>query len=77
MSASLQPRASAAADSQRALERALAEAKSHWNDPTRRAFDQRHVEPVLVLGRRAATELADLARELDRALADLHQAECG
>ncbi len=74
MSASLEPRASAAADSLRALERSLAAARAQWNDATRLAFDQRHAEPVLVLGRKAAADLADLARELNSALTELNQA---
>lgn len=68
---SLEPQAVAARDTVRSLERALAEARWQWDDATRQAFDQRHVEPVVVTARKAAEELALLARELAAALASL------
>lgn len=68
---SLEPQAVAARDTVRSLERALAEARSKWDDATRQAFDQRYAEPVVVTARKAAEELALLARELAAALASL------
>lgn len=71
MDTSLEPQASGAAEALRALERALAETSSQWNDSTRQAFDQRYTEPLLASSRKAASELADLARELSSALREL------
>lgn len=74
MSATLGPHASGAADALRSLERALAGASSQWNDSARHAFDQRYIEPALASGRKAANDLADLARELSSALNELDPA---
>jgi len=68
---SLEPHATAARDAVRSLERALAEARSQWDDATRQGFDQRHGQPIVATGRKAAEELASLARELAAALASL------
>ena len=68
---SLEPQARAAQESVRSLERALTDSRSQWDDATRRAFDQRHAESVVASGRKAADELALLARELAAALASL------
>ena len=73
MGASLDPHASAAADALRALERALAQARSQWNDPVRNAFDQRYAEPVIASAVRSVNELAGLARELKSALRALDE----
>lgn len=72
--APLDPHAQRAAEAQRAFERALADARSQWNDATRHRFDQRCIEPLVVSGRKIATELADLARELSGALNELDTA---
>jgi len=74
MSTSLEPQASGAAEALRAFERALAGTTSQWNDATRHAFDQRYTEPALASGRKAASELADLARDLNSALSELNLA---
>lgn len=66
---SLEPKAQAAQEAVRTLERALADSRSHWDDATRAAFDQRHVDSVVGTGRKSADELAQLARELATALA--------
>jgi hypothetical protein len=71
MSASLEPQASAVAEALRAFERALAGTMSQWNDSARHAFDQRYTEPALASGRKAASELADLARDLSSAISEL------
>jgi hypothetical protein len=68
---SLEPQARAAQESVRSLERTLTDSRSRWDDATRQAFDQRHVDSVVASGRRAADELAVLARELAAALASL------
>lgn len=71
MAASLSPHAATAAEASRALERALAAARAQWNDTTRQAFDQRHIEPILTSSRKVASELADLASQLDSALKEI------
>lgn len=68
---SLEPQAAGARESVRSLERVLADVRSQWDDATRHAFDQRHAEPVVLAGRKAAEELATLAREMAGALAAL------
>jgi hypothetical protein len=73
MGASLDSQASAAAEGLRALERALAQSRSQWNDSVRNVFDQHYAEPVIASGRRAVNELADLARELKSALRALDE----
>jgi hypothetical protein len=71
MSASLQSHAVAIGDRRQALERALADARSQWDDSVRSSFDQRYAEPVLLASRKIASELADLAGQLASALRDL------
>lgn len=68
---SLEPQATTAHESVRALERALASSCSQWNDATRQAFDQRHTEVIVASGRTVADELTSLAREFAAALASL------
>ncbi len=68
---SLHPHATAAEDSVRSLERALASSRSQWNDATRQSFDRRHADVVVTSGRKVANELASLAQELAGALAFL------
>lgn len=67
MPASLEPHAREAAEALRVLDRSLDLASTQWNDSTRASFDQRHVEPLLRSGRIVASELAELARQLDTA----------
>lgn len=69
MTISLHPQVVAAQDAVRSLERALTSSRSHWDDATRRSFDQRHGDVLVTSGRSVADELASLARELDAALA--------
>ena len=71
MAQSLQPQATDAQESVRALERALAASRSQWDDATRQSFDQRHAEVIVAFGRSAANELVSLAQELASALASL------
>lgn len=71
MAQSLQPHATSAQESVRALERALASSRSQWDDATRQSFDQQHAEVVVASGRSVANELASLAQELAGALAFL------
>lgn len=71
MRASLESRAVAVDDCRQALERALTETRSHWDDSVRSSFDQRYAEPVLLAGRKIASELADLAEQLASAIRDL------
>lgn len=71
MTQSLSPQAAGATDLMRTFERSLAEARAHWNDSTRQAFDQRHVEPALIAGRTVANDLAALEWELAGALREL------
>lgn len=73
MARSLAPQAEGAVETMRTLERALAEAKAHWDDATRQAFDQRHIDPIRSLGWKVANDLAELKRELDSALRELPQ----
>lgn len=61
----------AVADCRQALERALADARSQWDDSVRSSFDQRYAEPVLQAGRKIESELADLAGQLASAMRDL------
>jgi hypothetical protein len=68
---SLQPQATGARESVRALERALASSRSQWDDATRGAFDQRHAEVLVASGRKVANELASFAQELTAALASV------
>jgi len=74
MGASLDGRAREATEAMRALERALADARTQWNDATRQSFDQRYIEPLLAAGRRAERQLADLAKELHSAVVELERA---
>lgn len=67
----LQPQARGAQEAVQALERALAQSRSHWNDATRQAFDQRHAEAIVTSGRRVASEMDSLAQELAAALASM------
>jgi hypothetical protein len=60
MATTLDPTAAASADAVRALERALADTRTQWDDPARRTFDQRHA--VVILGDAKQT-LADLTAE--------------
>lgn len=71
MAHSLEPQATAAHESVRALERALASSCSQWNDATRQAFDQRRTDVIVVSGREVADVLTSLAQELAAALASL------
>lgn len=71
MRASLESRAVAIGDCRQALERALTDARSHWDDSVRSSFDQRYAEPVLLAGRKIVSELADLAGQLASAIRDL------
>lgn len=73
MAASLSASATAAQESIRALERALASSRSQWGDATRQSFDQRHAEVAVASGRKVASELSALAQELAAALASLEQ----
>jgi hypothetical protein len=71
MSASLESRAAAVSNCRQALERALTDARSQWDDSVRSSFDQRYAEPVLLAGRKIASELSDLAGQLASAIRDL------
>lgn len=71
MNTPLDPRAAAARDAHRALERALADARTQWNDSVRQVFDQRYAEPITAAARSISSELADLSRELAGALQEL------
>lgn len=71
MAQSLQPHATAAHESTRALERALASASLQWGDATRQSFDQRHSEVIVASGRKVANDLSSLAQQLAAALASL------
>jgi hypothetical protein len=71
MSASLESRAAAVSNCRQALERALTDARSQWDDSVRSSFDQRYAEPVLLAGRKIASELSDLAGQLASATRDL------
>lgn len=71
MSSALESRAVAAGDCRQALERALSDARSQWDDSVRSSFDQRYAEPVLLAGRKIASELAALAGQLASAMMDL------
>ena len=74
MSATLEPHAAAAADALLALERALVETSSQWNDRTRHDFDERYAIPILASGRKTVSELSDLSGELSRAVRELNLA---
>jgi uncharacterized protein YukE len=63
----LDPAASAYADATRALEGSLARTRPQWEDSARRAFDRQHIDPILAHATRSATELAQLAQELNAA----------
>ena len=71
MRASLDARAAAMAGCRQALERALTDARSQWNDSVRSSFDQRYAEPVLQAARKIESELANLAGQLASAMRDL------
>lgn len=71
MTASLESRAAAIGDCRQALQRALTDARSQWDDSVRSSFDQRYAEPVLLAARKIASELADLAGQLASAIRDL------
>ena len=71
MAQSLQPQATGAEESARALERALTSSRSQWGDATRKSFDQRHAEGIVTSGRKVADDLAALAQELAGALASM------
>jgi hypothetical protein len=68
MATTLDPAAGSFADAVRALERTLADARAQWDDPARRAFDQRHA--VLIVGdaKQTLAELQRLAAELAAAV---------
>jgi len=71
MKTPLDPRASAADDAHRTLERALADSRTQWNDSVRNAFDQHYAEPITSAARIIASKLADLSMELAAALQEL------
>lgn len=71
MTASLESRAAAIGDCRQALQRALTDARSQWDDSVRSSFDQRYAEPVLLAARKIASELADLAGQLASVIRDL------
>jgi hypothetical protein len=67
MTGSLDPPAIAFADAVGTLERLLAATRPQWDDSARWAFDRQHAEPLLADARRTATELNQLAQELNAA----------
>lgn len=68
MATTLEPPAAAFADAVRTLERTLADTHAQWNDPARRAFDQRHAFVILGDATQTRVELQQLAAELTVAL---------
>jgi hypothetical protein len=73
MAQSLQPQATGAEESARALERALTSSRLQWDDATRKVFDQRHAAGIVASGRKVADDLTALAQELAGALASMSQ----
>jgi uncharacterized protein YukE len=59
--------ASAYADAARTLEGSLAEMRAQWDDAARSTFDSQHVDPLLAHAKRSATELTQIAQELNAA----------
>ena len=68
MATTLDPTVAAFADAVRALERTLADSRAQWDDPARRAFDQRHAAVILGDAKQIFAELQQLAVELDAAI---------
>jgi hypothetical protein len=75
MSASLSTAAAAYSAALLALRRSLDETRAQWNDATRRAFDQRHADPILMAGKKTETQLKGLAAELAGAIQELDRAD--
>ncbi len=67
MIGALDSAASSYADAARILEGSLARTRSQWDDAARRAFDSQHVDPLLAYARQSATEITQLAQELNAA----------
>lgn len=67
MIGSLDPAAAAYADAVRSLDLAVSQTRSGWDDTARLAFDRQYTDPLLADARRAATELSQLAQELNAA----------
>jgi hypothetical protein len=59
--------ASACAEAARTLEGSLARTRPQWDDSARRTFDRQHIDPLLTHARQSATELAQVAQELNAA----------
>lgn len=74
MPSPLDSRATAASDAGRTLERALADARTQWNDSARQAFDQKYADPITGSARSISAELSGLSRELADALRELRAA---
>ena len=68
MVTTLDPAAAAFADAVRALERTLADTRAQWDDPARRAFDQRHAVVILSDAKQTLGELQQLTAELTAAV---------
>ena len=68
MATTLDSAAVAFADAVRSLERTLADTRAQWDDPARRAFDQRHAVVILGDAKQALAELQQLAAELTAAV---------
>ena len=67
MIGALDSAASGYAAALRILEDSLTRTRPEWDDAARRAFDSRHIDPLLTHARRSATELNHLAQELSTA----------
>lgn len=68
MATTLDPATAAFADAMRLLERTLEETRVQWDDPARRAFDQRHALVILGDARQTLAELRQLTAELTAAV---------
>ncbi len=68
MTITLDPAAAAFADALQILERTLTDTRAQWNDPARRAFDQRHAFAIVGDAKQTNIELNQLAADLTAAI---------
>ena len=67
MTGALDSAAEAYAEAARTLGGSLARTRPQWDDSARHAFDRQHIDPLLTHVRQSATELAQLAQEINAA----------
>lgn len=75
MTASLDPAARTYREARRALQTALNDSRSCWNDSARHAFDRRYADRLTADAQRTGAELDQLAAQLNAAMATIRQCQ--